>query len=116
MGPVFDAHREPRLTLADLRKEQQRLNDDARMMQPVSSIEVRCLREDIEISDIQWKDEEKQRSFFARQGRKEKTHIARQILLQALLEESLSVGNLLDDPFAELTICDATIPIIDDGA
>lgn len=113
VGPVFDVETEPRLTLIDLRSEMRRANDKKYSMSPLSRIEVRCLREDIDIYDIRMKDERKQEWLTARPGNKLRLRIACEVLKEALLQEGLSVGSLINDPFAEMTICDATVPIFD---
>lgn len=112
-GPVFDFEAEPRLTLVDLRSEVRRLSDETNEMIPLSRIEVRCLRDDIDVYDVRLKDEEKHSFLSSKPGHKERIQIARGVIREALLQEGLSVGSLLDDPFAEMTICDVTIPIID---
>lgn len=116
LGPVFDVHTEPRLTLIDLRSEACRENDEKRSMTPLSRLEVRCIRDDIDIYDIRMKDEDMQGWLAVRPGQKERLRVAREILREALLQEGLSVGSLLDDPFAEMTICNATLPIFDQSA
>ncbi|MBL4929314.1 hypothetical protein [Fuscibacter oryzae] len=116
IGPVFDHEADPRLTIVDKRSAERKARDDANAMTPVSRIEVRCLREDIDIYDIEFKDEDRQKSFINRSRNKEKLAVARQVLREAILQENLSVGNLIDDPYAEMTICDTTIPIVDQGS
>ena len=81
---------------------------------PFSRIEVRCLREDIDIYDIQFKDHTEQSIFFARPGQAARIKAAEAYLKQQILLEGLRVGNMRD-PYSELTICDATIPITDPG-
>lgn len=115
-GPVFNVETEPRLTLVDLRDRERRMRDEVNEMTPTSRIEVRCLREDIDIHEVKLKDEEKQRRFLGKPGSKERLQIARGVLREALLVQGLSVGQLLDDPYAEMTICDATIPIFDQSS
>ena len=110
-GPVFDAETDPRLTLVDIRDEERRLREEANEMIPIARIEVRCLREDVDIYEVKLKDEDQEKRLFGKPGSKERLQIARGVLREALLSEGLSVGQLLDDPYAEMTICDATIPI-----
>lgn len=116
LGPVFDFDTEPRLTLIDLRDEARRLNDKKNEMNPLSRIEVRCVRDDIDVFDIRYKNDEDNSLFRTRPGYKERMQVARGVIREALLEEGLSVGSLLDDPYAEMTICDVTIPIIDQSS
>jgi len=115
-GPVFDVETEPRLTLIDMRDEKKRMFDEASEMTPTSRLEVRCLREDIDIHEIKLKDEDQDSWLSVKPGSKERLQIARGVLREALLAEGLSVGQLLDDPYAEMTICDATIPILDQSS
>ncbi|MBP0483881.1 hypothetical protein [Sagittula salina] len=115
-GPVFDVQTEPRLTLIDLREEERRLREETKAMTPITRIEVRCLREDIDIHDVKLKDEEQEGRLFGKPGSKERLLIARGVIREALLAEGLSVGQLIDDPYAEMTICDATIPILDQSS
>lgn len=113
VGPVFDFETEPRLTLIDLRDKARRLSDEKNEMNPLARIEIRCLRDDIEVYDIRHKDEDRHGFLSNRPGQKERMQIARGVIREALLQEGLSVGSLLDDPYAEMTICDVTIPILD---
>ncbi|SLN21210.1 hypothetical protein PSM7751_00740 [Pseudooceanicola marinus] len=116
MGPVFDVRTEPRLTLIDIRNEERRSQEEANALTPTTHIEVRCLREDIDIFDIRLKDEDKEGRLLGKPGRKERVLIARGVIREALISEGLSVGHLIDDPYAEMTICDATIPILDQSS
>lgn len=115
-GSVFDAHKEPRLTLIDGRSENARRNDEQKNMQPVAGISVRCLREDIDIYDIRFKDPDRQKLLETSKHKAEKLLAAREVLKEALLREGLSAGNLTSDPFAEMSICDVAITIADSGA
>ena len=81
---------------------------------PFSRIEVRCLREDIDIYDIELKGEEEQNRIFKRPGQQARVKAAEAYLKQQILLEGLRVGEM-SDRYSELTICDATIPISDAG-
>lgn len=116
VGPVFDVETEPRLTLIDFREDDRRLRDESHLLTPASRIEVRCLREDIDIHEIKLKDEAEEKKLFGKPGNKERMQVARGILREALLSEGLAVGQLINDPYAEMTICDATIPILDQSS
>lgn len=115
-GPVFDGKSEPRLTLIDGRSEQQRQTDQARNNHPVAGITVRCLREDIDIYDIKFMKPERQSLFQKSQGQEEKLLVAREVLKEALVREGLIAGDIAQNPFAEMTICDVAINIIDRSA
>jgi hypothetical protein len=113
-GPVFDAHAQPRLTLIDDRPEAAKARDKAQNIGPVAAIRVSCLREDIDIYDIRFKDPEQHKEWFETKAHKEaKLATAREILKVALLREGLTAGDLASDPYAEMTICDVAISIID---
>lgn len=109
-GSVWDAHNEPRLTIVDRRPTSVIQKDIEMGFPPFSRIEVRCLREDIDIYDIQFKDEAEQNRFFKRSGQVARTKAAEAYLKQQILLEGLRVGEM-SDRYSELTICDATIPI-----
>ncbi|WP_340271389.1 hypothetical protein [Sulfitobacter pontiacus] len=112
-GPVFDGKNDPRLTLLDGRPESQRARDFAQNNIPVAVVRVRCLREDIDIYDIQLTKPEKQSLFSKGKGQDEKMLVAREVLKEALLREGLVAGDISTNPYAEMTICDVAIKIID---
>lgn len=113
-GPVWDAKQEPRLTVIDRRPEAVMQKDAEMGFPPFSRIEVRCLREDIDIYDIQLKDPAEQKKLNHRNGYEARMKAAEAFLRQQILREGLRVDNL-SDRFSELTILDATIPIFDAG-
>lgn len=112
-GPVFDAQNSPRLTIVDHRSDEVRARDEANNLNPVAGVKVRCLREDIDIYDIAYKDPDRQRLFETGKYKKAKEVAAREVLKEALLREGLVAGDLANDPYAEMTICDVAITIID---
>jgi hypothetical protein len=112
-GPVFDAQNAPRLTIVDHRSEEVRIRDEANNLNPVAGVRIRCLREDIDIYDITYKDPERQKLFETGRHKKAKEVAAREVLKEALLREGLVAGDLENDPYAEMTICDVAITIID---
>lgn len=113
LGPVISGREAPRLTLIDSRSEEARRMDAERRLDPVSSIYVRCRREDLDVYNVRFKDEERQSWFVASKGKKEKEVAAREVIKLALFEEGLSAGDIVNDPYAEMRICDVAIPIID---
>ncbi|MFA8384582.1 MAG: hypothetical protein ACEPO2_03110 [Pelagibaca sp.] len=115
-GPVFNPHEEPRLTIIDERNDEGRIKDEATNMNPVASVQVRCLREDIDIFEITYKDSEKQSWFERSAFSKNKLAAAREVLKQAIVREGLVAGDLSNDPYAEVMICDVSITIVDRGA
>ena len=112
-GPVFDAHNDPRLTIVDGRTDEAREKDNANNLNPVAGVQVRCLREDIDIYDIEFKDNEKQKRFEFSSHKQAKLATAVEVLKEAILKEGLVVGNIASDPYAEMTICDVAISITD---
>lgn len=113
-GPVWDAEQEPRLTVVDNRPDAVMQKDADMGFPPLSRIEVRCLREDIDIYDIQFKDAEEDKQFRRKLGHQARIKAAEAFLRQQILREGLRVGDL-SDRFSELTILDTTIPISDAG-
>ncbi len=112
-GPVFDAKEHPRLTIIDRRPDEAIERDKKQNLEPVATIKVSCLREDIDIYDIQLKDPEAQ-SLFKRKPNKEiQLMAAREILKTALITEGLHAGDLPSDPFAEMELCDVSVTIVD---
>lgn len=114
LGPVWDAEQEPRLSVIDKRPEAVAQRDTDMGFPPCSRIEVRCLREDIDIYDIQFKDPAEDRKLRRRSGQENRMKSA-----EAFLKVQIERGGLrmpsLSDRFSELTILDATIPIINTG-
>ena len=115
-GPVFDAKIAPRLTVVDERSENAQANDLAKNLNPVAGVKIRCLREDIDVYDIEYKDPNKQKLFQTKSYREVKLATAREVLKEAILREGLVAGDLVSDPYAEMTICDVSITIIDSSS
>ncbi|WP_423211848.1 hypothetical protein [Paracoccus yeei] len=111
-GCVWDGHSEPRLTIVDRRPEAVVQKDANMGFPPFSRIEVRCLREDIDIYDLQFKNDAVNGRIFQRPGQAARMKAAEAYLKQQILLEGLRVGDM-SDRYSELTICDATIPIAD---
>jgi hypothetical protein len=89
--------------------------DAERQLDPVSSIYIRCKREDLDVYNVRFKDEERQKWFNQSRSRREKEIAAREVIRLALFEEGLSAGDIVNDPYAEMRICDVTVPLIDQG-
>lgn len=114
-GSIWDAHEEPRLMIVDRRPSTVAQKDDEMGFPPISRIEIRCLRADIDIYDITFKNAADQAWFKTGSSQAAKLKAAEAFLRQAILGEGLLVGDL-SDRFSELTICDVTIPIHDQSA
>lgn len=112
-GPVFDPKKNPRLTIIDDRSEETKARDSQNKLEPVACIQVRCLREDIDIYDIAYKNPDRQKKFEMSRHKDIKLLTAREILKEALLREGLVAGDLIGDPYAEMTICDVAISVTD---
>ncbi|MFV1753403.1 hypothetical protein [Phaeobacter sp. JH18-37] len=114
-GPVFDASNQPRLTLVDRRDPETKKRDAKRNLEPVASIRVSCLREDIDIYDIAYKDQADQAVFETKRFKEEQLLTAREVLKEALVREGLRAGDISSNPFAEMVLCDVSITIIDES-
>lgn len=115
-GPVFDAQDEPRLTVIDGRSQETKSRHKERNLNPVATVRVRCLREDIDIYEISFTDPNEQRLFERKSHREEKLMTAREILKEALVNEGLAAGEIATNPYAEMTVCDVSISIIDNSS
>lgn len=112
-GSLWDGNEGPQLlTLIDQRSSEARVKDTLRNLTPNARIEVLCLREDIDIYDIQFKDPDRQKSFLSSRANAEKRLAAEMYLKHVILEEGLVAGDLAD-PFSEMKICDVSIPVLD---
>lgn len=96
-GRPWNAEKVPRLELIDQRET------GSKSMPPVVRVEVRCLREDLDISDIRLGDASAW-SLIARRKNALNRRIAAEAAIRTLLtEEGLVVGDMAD-PFAELVL------------
>lgn len=111
-GAIWNAHEEPRLAIVDKRPPAVIEKDEENDFPPVSRIEVRCKRVDIDIYDIEFKNPDDQKWFEGRGDIAAKLKAAEAFLKHVILEEGLTAGDL-SDRYSELTICDVTIPIHD---
>lgn len=114
-GAIWDAHEEPRLTIIDKRPPEVIKKDEDNDFLPISRIEIRCLRADIDIYDIDFKDPQDQGWLASQSTGITKIKAAEAFLKHTILDEGLTVGNL-SDRYSELTICDVTVPIHDQSA
>lgn len=114
-GAIWDANEEPRLTVIDKRPPEVARKDEENDFPPISRIEVRCLRADIDIYDIEFKDPQDQGWLASQATGITKIKAAEAFLKHAILDEGLTVGDL-SDRYSELTICDVTVPIHDQSA
>jgi hypothetical protein len=97
VGRPWDAARDPRLTLVDRRRVR------SNGLPPTVRVEIRCLREDLFINDIQPKDPTIFETMKARTGFGNRIKAAEAYIRNRLLEEGLEVGNIADK-FAALTL------------
>lgn len=96
-GRPWNAIEQPRMKLVDLRK------GGSSNIEPCVQIEIRCLKEDLDIYDIKLKDEKQNSRFLRGTGRKLKEAAAVAYIRDCLVSEGLEVGNL-DSNFGNLTI------------
>jgi hypothetical protein len=96
-GRPWNAIKEPRLTLVDQRR------DRLQGLPPTVRVEVRCLREDLIIEDIQPKDPTLLEKVQAKAGFGNRLKAAEAYIRNRLLEEGLEVGEIADK-FAGLTL------------
>ena len=96
-GRPWDPAKQPRLKLVDRR------TDPSKGIPPTVRLEVRCRREDLEIEDLEVKDESLWENVKARAGFKNRIAAAESYIRLRLLEEGLEAGNI-HDPFGQLTL------------
>lgn len=96
-GQPWDAVKEPRLKLRDRRK------DPKHGIAPTVRVELRCRREDLEISDIEIKDETLWDKARERAGYRNREIAAEAYIRERLSREGLDVRNIADK-FGMLTI------------
>lgn len=89
--------KEPRLTLIDNR------NDRSKGIPPVVRVEVRCLREDLIIEDIEIKDQTKWDALKAKMGFENRLKAAEAYIRNTLANEGLEVSNV-SDLFGAITL------------
>jgi hypothetical protein len=96
-GQPWNAEEKPRLTLVDKRAHPKN------NLPPVVRLEVRCLREDMEISDIEMKDEGKW-SLTLTDGQKAKKLKAAEAFIRNKLEEEGLVSVAMEESFSEIVM------------
>lgn len=98
-GRPWDGVQEPRLTLVDTRKA------DSRSLPATVRVEVRCRREDLEISEIVLTDQKQQGLFKKDPNRRNKLAAAEALIRTRMFEEGLLENSAdLNDPYARMTI------------
>jgi len=100
-GRPWDGALAPRLKLIDRRK------DRSKGIPPTVRVEVRCKREDIEITDLIVKDEGLWKKAKRRVGFKNRIRAAEAYIRSKLAEEGLEVSNIAD-AFGEITLASTT--------
>ena len=94
----------PRLKLIDRRAP------NFRALEPTVRVEVRCRREDLEITDIRFKDDARQQAFLLREGHRNRIAAAEALIRSRLLQEGLIDPKAdLGDDFLELTLSDTIV-------
>lgn len=99
-GRPWDAQAAPRLKVIDERL------DRTRGIEPHVRVEVRCRREDLEISDISLKDRAGWMAHAADPLRRNRVAAAEALIRTRLFEAGLITGDI-SDPFAQMTLCAA---------
>jgi hypothetical protein len=112
LGSLWNAAEEPRFQVIDQRSAENRELDKERGLPPIASVEIRCMREDLVISEISLKDEEEERAARGKSGHKNRLKAAESYIRTELLKEGLSVGDL-SDVFSEMTIAEMIVPLHD---
>lgn len=97
-GRPWNVDTEPRMKINDTRLE------GSKRIEPNIRVEVRCLREDIEIYDIRVLRERRFVSVVKDAFGRNKLAAAEAVIRTRLFREGLDVGDL-NDPFSKMTIC-----------
>lgn len=98
-GHPWDARSSPRLELIDTRKNRHK------GLSPSVRVEVRCLREDLIISDIEWKDAKGWAGLKRSFQHRNRLAAAEAIIRTLLFEAGLTHGPL-DDRYARMTLAE----------
>lgn len=101
-GRPWDCVSNPRLTLIDKRK------DPSKGIPPIVNIKIRCLREDLLISEIAVKDEAKWKKIVSGAGFKNKHLAAEAYIRNMLAKEGLDSGDI-SDPFCSINLAYITV-------
>lgn len=110
IGSAWDAQNSPRLKIEDRRSFEQIARDNTNRISPVVSVEIRCKREDIIISEIQHKDDTKQTMLQKRKNHSANLAAAEGVIKNIMLEEGLPVANI-SEIFSELNIADQIVEL-----
>lgn len=101
-GHPWDADTAPRLKLVDTRPDRER------SLPPSVRVQVRCLREDLEITHLELKDEEAW-SLISKSKQHRNRLVAAEALIKArLFAAGLVVGDL-NEPYAQLTLAEVSV-------
>ncbi len=96
-GRPWDADRAPRLKIVDQRKDREK------GIPPTVRVEIRCRREDLEITEINVKNETIFEAAKRRAGFRNRLAAAEAYIRDRLIREGLTIRNF-DDSFGELTL------------
>lgn len=97
-GRPWDASKAPRLAVIDTRL------DRSRGLEPGIRVEVRCLREDLVITDIVVKDRKPFGIFQRKKAFANNRAVAEAMIRTRLFEEGLMAGGDIGDEFAQMTL------------
>lgn len=109
-GAAWSAHDDPRLEIVDKRSPTEKEKHRSTGFEPEVLVEIRCKREDLEITDISLKDAEAAGFASNRQDEIVRQRAAEAFIKRELMIEGLKVGDL-SEIFADMVIADHIVPI-----
>lgn len=101
-GKPWSADRAPRMKVVDTRP------DRTKGIEPSVRVEVRCLRDDLEISNIVLKDEKKWASLLQSPTHRNRVAAAEAVIRDRLFKAGLAHG-ALDEPFAQMRLVEVVV-------
>lgn len=114
-GTLWDPHSEPRFHILDRRPKPVRDQEERTGLHPTVTVEIRCKREDLEITDIALTDPEKNTRLPFGNGHKKRLKAAEAFIKHQLQLERLRVGDI-HEIFSELVVGDMLVSLVDDVA
>jgi hypothetical protein len=112
-GSLWEAASQPRFVVSDRRPPESIQSDRARGLPPMSCVEVRCQREDIEIYDIKFKDLSEQGIVQNRANQDIRLRAAEAFLKSQIQIQGLRVGDI-SDKFSEVFLAEYLIPLFEE--
>ena len=114
-GMLWDARQdEPRFELVDRRPIEERDREHRTGLHTTVKVEVRCKREDLEITDIALTDQETVSRVAKWANHKKKAKVAEAFIKHRLQQEGLRVGDI-HEPFSDLVVGDLLVSLVDGG-